>query len=296
MSRAGLEAVLDRLAGEAPDDVARGRVALGRALGWMERTSWPEVSWRFSGLASGGPVELVWRPGRRGFFWTADPAAPEMDRARRFRRGVAVLRANGTGLGAVDRRLAARAFAVSRTEWPVLIAGRHDGSGDAGKVYLHGSTVPEGFGDLARLMTGTDRAVMTGVANNGLRELYWDRRARQAGDLWRMRRDPALAPLAGALDAALGSWTGRGLDGEGRIGLSVTAGPDGRVTALAAFVFPRQAGGETAVRDRLLREGGEANPGLAELWAEGRLRSMLLTLGVTAAGAQAAIGLKLPAS
>ena len=294
VSRAALEAVLDRLALEAPDAVARGRVALGRALGWMERTTWPEVSWRFSGLASGGPVELVWRPGRSGLFWTADPAAPEMERARRFRRGVAVLRANGTGLRAADRRLVARAFAAARGQWPVLVAGRHDGTGDAGKVYVHGLAVPEGFGDLAGVMTGADRPMMTGVANNGLRELYWDRQARRAGDLWRMRRDPALAPLAEALDATLGDWTGRGLDGEGRIGLSLTAGPDGRPVALAAFLFAKQAGGEAAVRDRLLREGGAANPALANLWAEGRLRPMLLTLAVTAAGSQAALGLKLP--
>ena len=293
MNRAALEAVLDRLAVEAPDAVTRGRVALGRALGWMEQTSWPEVSWQFSGLASGAPVELVWRPGRCGFYWTADPAAPEMDRARRFRRGLAVLRANGTGLRQADRRLAARAFAASRTEWPVFLAGRHDAAGDAGKVYLHGGSVPEGFGDLSRLIAGADAPMMTGVANTGLRELYWDRQVRQVGDLWRMRQDPALAPLAGALDAVLADWTGRGLDGEGRVGLSLTAGPDGQPLALAAFLRVRQAGGEAAVRDRLLRAGGEANPALAELWRAGRLRPMFLTLGATADGVQAALGLKL---
>lgn len=293
MTCAALDAVLDRLAGEAPEAVARGRVALGRALGWMDRTAWPEASWRFSGLASGAPVELVWRPGRRGLFWTADPAAPEMDRVRRFHRGLAVLRANGAGLCDADRRLAARAFAMTRAEWPVFVAGRHDGTGDTGKVYLHGSTVPDGFGDLARQITGADVPMMTGVSSTGMRELYWHRQPRRAGDLWRMRRDPVLGPLAEALDASLADWTGQGLDGGGRIGLSLTAGVEGHPLALAAFVFLRQAGGEVVVRNRLLREGGEANPALAELWAEGRLRPMLLTLGVAAAGAQAALGLRL---
>lgn len=201
---------------------------------------------------------------RRGLFWTADPAAPEMDRARRFHRGVAALRANGVGL-----------------------------CDDPGKVYLHGGLVPEGFGELARQMTGADLPMMTSVSSTGLREVYWHRQSRRAGDLWRMRRDPVLAPLDKALDASLADWTGQGLDGGGGIGLSLTADAKGRVIALAAFVFLRQAGGEAVVRNRLLREGGEANPALAELWAEGRLRPMLLTLGVTAAGAQAALGLRL---
>lgn len=293
MSLAALDVVLDRLADEAPEVVARGRVALGRALGWMDSTAWPEASWRFSGLASGAAVELVWRPGRPGFYWTADPAAPEMNRARRFHRGLAVLRANGAGLFDADRRLAARAFAMTRAEWPVFVAGRHEEAEDAGKVYLHGSAVPDGFGDLARQNTGADMPMMTGVSSTGLRELYWHRQPRRPGDLWRMRCDPALAPLAEALDASLADWTGHGLDGGGRIGLSLTAGPEGHPLALAAFVFMRQAGGEAVVRNRLLREGGEANPAMAELWAEGRLTPMLLTLGVTSAGAQAALGLRL---
>jgi hypothetical protein len=293
VTRAALDAVLDRLAVEAPDAVARGRVALGRALGWMDRTAWPEASWRFSGLASGAPVELVWRPGRQGFYWTADPAAPELNRARRFHRGLAVLRANGAGLRDADRRLAARAFAMTRAEWPVFVAGRHDEAGDAGKVYLHGGSVPDGFGDLARQLTGADVPMMIGVASSGLRELYWHRQPRRPGDLWRMRRDPALAPLAEVLDATLRGWTGQGLDGEGRIGLSLTAGVEGRPLALAAFLFLRQAGGEAAVRAGLMREGGQANPAMADLWAEGRLRPMLLTLGVTAQGVQVALGLRL---
>ena len=39
-----LAPILDALDAEAPDAVARGRVALGRALGWLDRTEWPESS------------------------------------------------------------------------------------------------------------------------------------------------------------------------------------------------------------------------------------------------------------
>jgi hypothetical protein len=288
-----LDRVLEALAAEAPDAVARGRKALGRALGWLDRTTWPEAAWHFSGLASGTPLELVWRPGRPGLFWTAEPAAPELSRPRRLRRGLAVLRANGAGLGPVGERLVRRAFAATRVEWPVFVAGRHEGAGgDSGKAYLHARTVPDGFADLATHLLPHDRPMMTGVASTGLREVYWERHS-QPGDLWQMRQAPGLRVLAEALEAELHRWTGRGLDHERRLGLSLSAGPGGEPLALAAFLPPRQARGETEARQQLMAAGGETNPALPQLWAKGQVKPMLLTLAVTAVGAQQALGFRL---
>lgn len=287
-----LARILDALQAEAPAALARGRVALGRALGWLGRTTWPEAAWAFSGLASGTPLELVWRPGRPGLFWTAEPAPPELSRPLRLRRGLAVLRANGAGLGRGGERLARQAFRAAAAEWPVLVAGRHDAAGDSGKAYLQAVTLPEGFADLGGALLPWDRVMLTGLASTGQRELYWERRC-QPGDLWRMRRDPALAGLALALDQELIRWTGRGLDAERKLGLSLSADGTGRPLALAAFLHPRQAGGEPALRARLLAEGGEANPALARGWAGGALRPMLLTLGVSAEGARQALGFRL---
>jgi hypothetical protein len=290
-----LDRILDDLAVEAPEAVARGRRALARALGWLGQTRWPEVAWAFSGLASGSPLELVWRPGRPGLFWTAEPAAPELPRQRRLCRGLAILRANGAGLGRNGERLVRRAHAATRVDWPLFIAGRHEGQGaDSGKAYLHARTLPEGFADLGCHLLPHDRPILTGVAGNGLRELYWERRC-QPGDLWRMRQAPGSGLLAERLDIELIGWTGHGLDHERRLGLSLAAGPDGRPLALAAFLAPRMVtGGETSARVRLLAQGGEANPALARAWEARRVRPMLLTLGVTATGSQQALGFRLP--
>ena len=291
-----LEALLDALADEAPEPVARGRLALGRALGWTGHTTWPDAAWAFSGLAAGQPVELVWRPGRPGLFWTAEPAAPEMDRRRRFGRALAVLRANGAPLSAPDRALAACAFAAASVEWPVFVAGRHHGAGDAAKLYVHSRRVAPGFDDLAAQMRPGDAAMMMGVGSDGLRELYWDHPVRRVGDLWSWCRCPHLAPLAAGLDARLRDWTGQGLDDAagGRIGLSLCAAADGRPVAFAAFLPVRKAGGAERVRHRMLDEGGAANPALATAWAAGDLHPMMLTLAVTVAGPATAIGLRLP--
>lgn len=293
-----LEPVLDALEAEAPAAVARGRVALGRALAWLDRTSWPEAAWSFSGLASGTPLELVWRPGRPGLYWTAEPAAPELLRPRRLQRGLAVLRANGAGLGRSGEGLVRRAHAATRVEWPVFIAGRHGSGDDSGKLYLHARSLPPGFADLGRFLLPHDHPMMTGISSAGqgtfsLRELYWERRC-QPGDLWRMRLDPGLRDLAEALEVELHRWTGIGLDAERRLGLSLSAGPDGLPVALAAFLAPRLAQSETACRQRLLAAGGEANPALARAWEAGQLRPMLLTLGVTTKGAQQAVGFRMP--
>ena len=288
-----LKPLLDALEAEAPAAVARGRVALGRALGWLDRTTWPEAAWSFSGLASGMPLELVWRPGRPGLFWTAEPAAPELPRSRRLRRGLAVLRANGAGLGRSGEGLVRRAHAVTRVDWPVFIAGRHEAGHDGGKLYLHAREPQPGFADLVRYLLLHDRPMMTGHSNSGMREVYWERTC-QPGDLWQMRQKPALRDLAEALEADLQGWTGRGLDAERRLGLSLSAGPDGVPLALAAFFPPRVARGETAARHRLLAIGGEANPALARAWEAGRVRPMLVTLGVTATGSQQALGFRLP--
>lgn len=287
-----LAPMLDALEAEAPNAVARGRVALGRALGWLDRTEWPEAAWRFSGLASGTPLELVWRPGRPGLYWTAEPAAPELPRSRRLGRGLAVLRANGAGLGRSGERLVRRAHAATRAEWPLFIAGRHGDGADSGKAYLHGDALPEGFADLGGYLLPHDRLMLTGLSSTGQREVYWERRC-QPGDLWRMRQAQGLRDLAGAIEAELHNWTGQGLDAPRKLGLSLSVGPDGTVQALAAFLHPRQAGGTEAVLSRLLAQGGEQNPALALACRADQLRPMLLTLAVSTNGPQQALGFRL---
>jgi hypothetical protein len=287
-----LAPVLDALEAEAPDAVARGRVALGRALGWLDRTEWPEAAWRFSGLASGTPLELVWRPGRPGLYWTAEPAAPEWSRPRRLGRGLAVLRANGADLGPGGERLVRRAHATTKAAWPLFIAGRHGAGADSGKAYLHGDALPEGFADLGQHLLPHDRLMLTGLSSTGQREIYWERRC-QPGDLWRMRQVAVLRDLAEALEAEIRSWTGQGLDAPRKLGLSLSAGPDGRVQAAAAFLHPRQAGGAAAVVSRLLAEGGDRNPALALACRAGKLRPMLLTLAVAANQPQQSLGFRL---
>jgi hypothetical protein len=287
-----LASVLDALEADAPDAVARGRVALGRALGWLDRTEWPEAAWRFSGLASGTPLELVWRPGRPGLYWTAEPAAPEWSRPRRLGRGLAVLRANGAGLGRGGEGLLRRAHASTKAEWPLFIAGRHGAGADSGKAYLHGQTLPEGFADLGQHLLPDDRLMLTGLSSTGQREIYWERRC-QPGDLWRMRQAPPLRDLAEVLEAELQGWTGRGLDAPWKLGLSLSAGPDGAPQALAAFLHPRQAGGVDAVLSRLLALGGDRNPALPLACRAGKLRPMLLTLAASAEGVQRALGFRL---
>lgn len=292
--RAALDRALAALEREAPEPVARGRRALERTLAWTAQTTWPEIAWQFSPLADGVPVELVWRPGRPGLFWTAEPAAPEWSGARCLSRALALLRAIDGGLPC-DLRLAAReALAQADEPWPVWLAGRHDARGDVGKLYVLCRSVPPGVGRAAPLLRADDRPMMLGLAHDGGREFYWARPTRFAGDLWRFCADPEIEPFARTLDAALSDWTGGGFDDErgSRLGLSVSLDAVGRVTALAAFMRVSAAGGADRVRRRLLARGGEANPALAQLWAAGHLRPLLLTLGATPAGVVTAIGLR----
>lgn len=289
-----LATLLDALETEAPEAVSRGRVALARALGWLEQTRWREVAWAFSGLASGTPLEIVWRPGCPGLYWTAEPAAPEWPRLRRLRRGLAILRANGTGLGRAGEQLVRRAHTVTCVEWPVLIAGRHDASGDSGKLYLHARGLQPGFTDLARHLLPQDRPMMTGLSNTGQRELYWERLC-QAEDPWRMRQDPQLRELAERLDATLCDWTGAGLGAQRTLGLSLSVGPDGVPMVLAAFQHLPRNGDGNRLRRRLLSAGGEANPALACAWAADQVLPMLLTLAVSTVGARQALGFRLRA-
>ncbi|MGV8989558.1 MAG: hypothetical protein ACOH2H_25395 [Cypionkella sp.] len=292
-----LERVLDAIADEAPAAVARGRLALDRALGWTRRTSWPDVAWRFSELAGGVPVELVWRPGRPGLFWTAEPAAPELSPSRRLSRGLALMRTMGAGLCPATRALIRATSITSDANWPVWISGRHDAKGDAAKFYTLTSTIPAGFDRIMPLLRGTDRPSMIGITATGARELYWTRPKREAGDLWRARTDPAIAQLADRLDAALQDWTGTGLDqdNDNRLLLSLSLNPDGEPETLATFMRVRLAGGADRVRARLLAIGGEVNPAIAKLWQAGHLRPMLLTLGATATGIRPTIGMRLVA-
>lgn len=297
MSAAALAALLDTLAIEAPDEVARGRAALERALAWTGTTAWGEVAWIFSDLACGAPVELVWRPGRPGLFWTAEPAAPEWPTPRRVVRALALARLMGARF---DRRAVAlvrAALATSDAPWPIWLGGRHDSSGDAAKLYaLTGPAAPldPALAGVAALLRPECRVVMLGLSSDGGRELYWRQPSREPGDRWRLARDAKIAPLAANLDSALIDWTGHGLDAEngGRFGLSVKLSPAGEPEALSAFLRVAQAGGESRVRARLLAAGGDANPALAALWADGRLRPMGLTLAATADAVVPAIGLR----
>ncbi|WP_423603687.1 hypothetical protein [Sphingomonas sp. MS122] len=291
MTSAALGTVLDALAEEAPEPVARGRAALERTLAWTGRTSWGDVAWSFSDLAGGCPVELVWRPGWPGLFWTAEPAAPEWPTPRRMKRALALARMFGARF---DRAQAARlGVMVARSApWPVWLGGRHDASGDETKLYALIDADAVGGSPLLR---GDDCPVMLGLSPDGGTELYWRRRSRLPGDRWRLAREPGLAPLVDRLDAALVDWTGNGLEVEsaGRIGLSLKRSRMDEPEALAAFVRVRQAGGEAALRERLLAAGGDGNPALARLWAAGRLRPMFLTLAVTPNAMKPSIGFRM---
>jgi hypothetical protein len=294
-SQAALDRALAALEREAPEPVARGRRALACALSWTRRTEWPEVAWRFSPLADGVPVELVWRPGRHGLFWTAEPAAPECSGAKGLARALALIRSIDGGLDPGLRTAAREALARTDEPWPIWAAGRHDAKGNATKLYVSSHCVPATVARVAALLHGDDRPMMLGLTQDGSREFYWARPTRMAGDLWRLCVDREIAPLAHALDAALADWTGGGFDDEegGRLGLSISLDATGRVCALAAFMRVSAAGGEKRVRKRLLDSGGEANPVLATLWAEHRVRPMMLTLGATSAGIATAIGLRI---
>ena len=292
-SAAALERVLNTVAPEAAEAVARGRTALGEALGWTKTTEWPEVAWRFSLLANGAPVELVWRPGRPGLFWTAEPAAPEWGRVRRIERAFELVEMIDAPLDGDARRLAVATALASSASWPVWVAGRHAEAGDAAKLYVLTGEVPRAFGAAASLMRGDDRPMMIGLTPQGAREFYWTRFRRAAGDLWRLRSDPVTAALAETLEAGLLDWTGSGLDDErgGRLGLSLRFDANGRADTLAAFCRVSAAGGGPRVRIRLLARGGNDNPALARCWADGQLRPMLLTMAASAGGLALAVGL-----
>jgi hypothetical protein len=294
-SRAALDRALAALEHEAPEPVARGRRALASALGWTSRTSWPEIAWQFSPLADGVPVELVWRPGRPGLFWTAEPAAPEWSSTRCLARALALLRSIDGGLGPGLRSVARAALSLTDEPWPVWAAGRHDAKGDTAKLYVSSNRVPSGVERAVPLLRADDRPMMLGLTQDGGREFYWARPTRIAGDLWRLCADPGIEPFARTLDAALFDWTGGGFDDEAgsRLGLSLALDVAGRVSALAAFMRVSAAGGEDSVRRRLLASGGDANPALATLWLDRRVRPMLLTLGATSAGIVPAIGMKI---
>jgi hypothetical protein len=294
-SQAALDRALAALEREAPGPVARGRRALARALSWTLRTDWPEVAWRFSPLADGVPVELVWRPGRPGLFWTAEPAAPEWPGTRGLSRALALIRSIDGGLDLGLRAAAREALAHTDEPWPVWAAGRHDAKGDSTKLYVSSRRVPGGLTRVASLLHGDDKPMMLGLTQDGGREFYWARPTRIAGDLWRFCADREIEPLARSLDATLADWTGGGFDDEegGRLGLSLALDATGRISAFAAFMRVSAAGGEERVRKRLLEAGGDANPALATLWAERQVRPMMLTLGATSAGIATAIGLRI---
>jgi hypothetical protein len=297
MSAAALASVLDVLALEAPVEVARGRAALKRVLGWTDTSTWTEVAWSFSDLAGGSPVEIVWRPGRPGLFWTAEPAPPEWPASRRLQRALALARVLGSRFSSEEIRKFRTLASSARSPWPIWIGGRHDATGDVTKLYaLAGSAQIEDFlqGPTAALRRPGDEMAMVGFSPDGGRELYWRRPSAEPGDCWRMAREPSLSRFVSRLDAELKDWTGQGLDGTdlGRIGLSLRLAPDGQPEALAAFMRIRQVGREQNVRRRLLKAGGFSNPALASFWAAGRLRPMFLTLAATSDEVTQSIGLR----
>ena len=299
MSAFALEAVIDELAAEAPAAVGRGRAALGRALAWTATTCWGEVAWTFSDLAGGAPVELVWRPGRPGLFWTAEPAAPEWPTSRRLKRTLALLRTLGPRLGPAEIGILRSLLQGSKAPWPIWLSGRHDAAGDAAKIYAltDRAAADPRLAPAAALRRDDDQPVMLGLSPDGGRELYWRRTAMRPEDRWSMARDPCWAPLAARLHSALVAWTGGGLDCEhrGRIGLSAKLSPAGEPEALAVFLRVRQVGSDEAVRARLMAAGGETNPALGRLWAAGRLSPMFLTLAATREAVAPAIGLRVAA-
>lgn len=278
--------------------IARGRAALARTLAWTTKTDWGEVAWSFSDLAGGSPVELVWRPGRPGLFWTAEPAPPEWPGSRRLERALALARVLGMRFVRGETRMLREMSASAQSPWPLWLSGRHEDAGDAAKLYmLTGGTKWDRHSppQLAALWRQDDRLVMLGLSPDGCREFYWRRLSPQPGDCWRMASEPCLEPLAVQLDRALIYWTGHGLDSDrrGPLGLSVKLSATGQPEALAAFLRVRQAGPEESVRERLLRGGGEANPAIARLWAARRMRPMFLTLAATPAGVLPSLGLRI---
>lgn len=297
---AALDAVLDDLAPEAPDPVERGRRALRRALAWTDDTAWPDVAWSFSDLADGLPVELVWRPGEPGLFWTAEPAAPEATPRQRLARALD-LAERGSQFAADDGALLERIADAGPSPWPLWLAGRHCDTRDSAKLYIR--LAPDAL-DLAapRLapllpaLRDGDLPVMLGLEPTGGLELYWRRDARRPGDMHRLSRLPGMAPAIEHLQIALRDWTGAGLDDPTgrRTGLSLKLNSAGRVTAAAAFLRASRVTAPEVLRRRLLDAGGAANPATADLWATGRLRPMFLTLGATATGVRPALGFTLP--
>ena len=298
MSAAALSSVLDVLALEAPGEVARGRAALKQVLGWTNTSSWSEVAWSFSDLAAGSPLELVWRPGRPGLFWTAEPAPPEWSTPRRAKRALALARAFGSRFSPGQVCKFRDLSSSSKAPWPIWLGGRHDATGEETKLYVLAGSAPLGdylHGPTAALRRPGDQMIMLGLSPDGGREFYWRRPSPQPGDCWSMSRDSRLAPFVSRLDAALCEWTSRGLDGIdlGQIGLSLKLSAKGEPEALAAFLRVRQVGSEKDVRRRLLKAGGCSNPALATFWAVGRLRPMFLTLAATTTAILPSIGLRL---
>jgi hypothetical protein len=280
--------VLDVLAADAPSEVARGRAALEEVLGWTASSCWQDVVWSFSDLAGGAPVELVWRPGRTGLFWTAEPAAPELPTAARTDRALRLAHEMGFRLPSADIEWIHDLIGGSPSPWPIWLGGRHDPGGDTCKLYVRTSALSD------PAMRGGDHAVMLGLAANGDREVYWRRPARYAGDRWRLTHEADLADLVALLDAALVKWTGHGLDAEGArgLGLSLRRSRSGRVEALTAFLHMRDAGNVADTRRRLLEAEGSVDCAAARLWAEGWLEPLGLSLAASSSGVHPSLGFR----
>ncbi len=291
-----LGAVLDRLEAEAPVAAARGRRSLMQALAWVSDTDWADVACLFSPLADGLPVELVWRPGEPGLFWTAEPAAPEWTPDARLERALALAENSGERFTAADRALLARLVDVAPSPWALWLAGRHRGSSDSAKVYVllsaETGAATERLAPLLPALRDGDLPVMLGIEPDGALELYWRRTVRRPGDRYRVAQIPGADIAVERLEHALREWTGAGLDDPVacRLGLSLRLAPDRRVVAAAAFVRASAVAPAATLRRRLLDAGGARNPALSQLWSERCLRPLLLTLAASATDLRPALG------
>ncbi len=78
-------ATLSRLSAVVPDAADDAGAWLGRVLGPLSASQWPEAAWRFSRLTNTGmPVEFAWSSRETAVRWTAEVAPPETADAGRL--------------------------------------------------------------------------------------------------------------------------------------------------------------------------------------------------------------------
>jgi hypothetical protein len=296
-SGAALAAALDAAAGEAPESAARARLALDRVLAPLATSAWPEVAWRFSRLCPGGyPIELVWRPGRPGVFWTAEAAAPELPEAGRLERAAALLPAIA-GLPADDRDIARLAAlqAGARLLWGAWIGGRHEAAGDSAKLYAEvpagrmaalGAAFPAAAAWIATLPAGALPRLVGLEPSRRRWEVYARIPAHEPGGLFAPLK--AAGAAGNAIPGLLGELAGgdpeAALEGKG-IGLSLALEAEGRLAGIAVIVVARRlAGTEDRLKKRLAPFLAGPGAALGRHWAAGGATATLLSVTGAADG------------